>query len=201
MRSLLLSTLFFVYSSMAFGFHSSFGGIQHRNAVQDSSGSKTAASISPNLSIGHNFNLLEGWMMSPQLGYIYHILGSEDSYGEYKSHTLYVLFDFLYDPGWDPSFRFRYGIGNFMRSISGDGGTVTVPNGGGTDTAYRPGSTSTSYSTSLDLGMDYYFFDPLMGPSIDSTVDWGARFSVFLFEIIDPDKATWSYQIAITGYF
>ncbi len=196
------------------GFHASLGGFQHRNAVQDSSGSKTAASLSPNLAIGHNFFLFDGWEMSPQLGYIHHILGSDDSYGKYTSYSVFILFDFFYNPSWSQRLKFRYGIGNFMRSIKGEGGAVTVPNGSGFDTAYRPGSTSTSYSTSLDLGMDYYFFEPSFGgaSSLFSSdtgyqdgfgggVNWGLRFSLFLFEILDSDKATWSYQIALTGYF
>ena len=157
------------------GFSASLGLYQADSKVQSPSGSEDSDPYSVGIAIGYDFDFYWGHLFSPQLGYIQHAVNSEDDYGSYKMTTIYVLYDFVYKPSWfAQNMSVRYGVGNFIKKIDGDGGTVTVPNGSGTATAYRPES-STSHSGNFNLGLQWDF------GAIQKT--WGVRFYAFAFDV------------------
>jgi hypothetical protein len=58
--------------------------------VQDKQGDEVKNPLSPVFTVGTNFRLSGGFGLSPQLGFIYHTVESDDSYGEYKMYSLFA---------------------------------------------------------------------------------------------------------------
>lgn len=164
---------------------------------QDKDGKEDRGSIAPMLKIGHNFRLTRKLGFSPQLGYIFNSNDSDDSYGgDYKIRTVFILYDVIYPVS--NSVMIRFGLGNFIRSTKGDGGTVEVPNGGGTATSYRPSDSVKSYVGSINLGLD---LRPSFLPYRNKLRKFGMRFEYHLISGFKSDKRTEYLTASFQRYF
>lgn len=188
---------------MAQAWHATIGTYKMLDTTQTSSGSKASNAFSPMVGVGGNFSLpWSGWGFSPQLGYVRHTVKSDDSYGgDYQVTTIMMLYDFVWVPqtfmaGNNPPFALRMGIGNFLRSTKGKGGTVTTPNGSSTATAHRPGDSDTSYTGTFNLGGDFNF-----GPLMDWMTNTGLRFETFMFSPLNKEKRTYAFNLLAVAYF
>jgi hypothetical protein len=90
------------------------------------------------------------------------------------------------------------GLGNFRKSIKGEGGTVTIPNGSGTATAYKPGKAQESYTSTLNLGADWQFSKGYGGDTING---YGLSLETFWNELLDSKKRMFTVQFGFTAYF
>jgi hypothetical protein len=122
---------------------------------------------------GIAFNMLRQWSgnhyFAPEIGFVSHDVAVDD----YSKSTTYILYDIAY--AFSKSMYLRYGLGNFMTKISGDGGERELNNGTGTSTFYLPAEDSQSYNTTLNLGLEFkvretisfrgefFIFSPLSG--------------------------------------
>ena len=194
MKIFLISIVLLVsYPALAWQF--SAGVYKSLLDVQDKKGDEVKNPFSPVISVGTNFQLSGSFGFSPQLGYIYHTVESDDSYGKYKMSTIFLLYDFIWIPSDYQFLALRFGLGTFRKTITGEGGTVTIPNQNTTATAYRPES-STSYSSTFNLGGEFRF---------DVSSDWfngaGARIETFIFRPLSQEFRSYTYQLALVGYF
>ncbi len=182
-------------ASPALSMHVSTGVYKSLIDVQDKNGKTVTNPFSPALTVGSNFKFADGIGFSPQLGFVYHTVQTDDTYGEYKMYSLFLLYDFMWVPQDYQFFALRFGLGTFRKTITGKGGSVTVPNGTGTATAYRPDS-STSYSSTFNLGTDFNF-----NWSTEWFTNMGARFEVFAFRPLSHEYRTYTYNLAFVAYF
>ena len=175
--------------------HVSTGVYKSLIDVQDKNGKEVKNPFSPALTVGTNFQFGQSFGFSPQLGFIHHTVKSDDSYGKYKMYTFFLLYDFIWVPQSFDSFALRFGLGTFRKTIKGEGGKVTIPNGASTMQAYRPDSV-TSYSGTFNLGADYNF---------NILKDWfsnfGMRFEVFVFRPLSSENRNYTYNLAFVAYF
>ncbi len=169
---------------------------QPQDKVQKQNGKEQADPISPGLSLGPHFDINETWQFAPELGYILNQVSTKDHYGgKPKIETFYLLYDFVYSLSAQGSWKLRAGIGNFIKKTKGDGGTVSVPNGtSGTSTAYKPGKTKTSYTSSVNLGTEWYFSEGTPGEFFKNYRLFG---EIFTFEPLDKQKRMYTLQIGI----
>jgi hypothetical protein len=166
--------------------------------TQDSDGKVAEKPFSPAIAIGYNFNLFDtGFGFSPHFGYIHTKVTANDSYGKQKIHTLFFNWDFLYVPEIFPSMAVRFGVGNFLKRTSGEGGTVEIPNGNGTDEARRPDETRTSYTSTFNLGADFNFELPLN----DWFTDLGLRTEMFIFRPLSKENRNYAFILGLTLFF
>ena len=163
--------------------------------VQDKNGKEVTNPFSPALSVGSNFKFTDGFGFSPQLGFVYHTVQTDDSYGDYKMYSIFLLYDFIWVPQSYQSFALRFGLGTFRKTITGKGGTVTIPNGTGTATAYRPES-ATSYSGTFNLGTDFKF-----NMRTNWFTNFGLRFEVFAFRPLSQEYRNYTYNLGFLAYF
>jgi hypothetical protein len=189
---LLLGVLF---ASHAWSIHVSSGVYKSLIDVQDKNGKEVKNPFSPALTVGSNFKFADGFGFSPQLGFVYHTVETDDSYGKYKMYSIFLLYDFMWVPQDYQFFALRFGLGTFRKTISGQGGTVTIPNGNSTATAYRPES-STSYSSTINLGTDFNF-----NMSTQWFTNMGVRFEVFAFRPLSQEYRTYTYNLGLVAYF
>ncbi len=179
--------------------HFSLGFNRTLKDVQNSKGKVEDKPFSPYLGWGYHFNLFDsGFGFSPQLGYIHTTDVANDSFGKQTTHSYFFNWDFLYIPSFSNQMAFRFGIGNFIKRISGKGGTVEIPNGNSTTTARRPGKTVTSYSSTLNLGADYNFNTQL--PSLGIT-DLGLRFELFTFRPLSQEYRNYAFNLGVLMYY
>ncbi|MGE4134008.1 MAG: hypothetical protein AB7F86_20395 [Bdellovibrionales bacterium] len=172
---------------------------QAQDKVQTTTGSEAADAISPGITLGPHFDIGDGFRFAPQLGYIYNQVDSNDRYGgKYRVETFYLLYDFTLNADDAGSFRPRFGVGNFIKRITGKGGTVTVPNGFGTSTSNRPGGTKESFSTTLNLGFEWDFAKSDVASFFRA---YGLAFEMFLFEPLDQQRRLIQLQLALAGQF
>jgi hypothetical protein len=179
----------------AWGSHVSTGLYKSLIDVQDKNGKAVTNPFSPALSVGTNFKFTDGFGFSPQLGFIYHTVQTDDSYGEYKMYSIFLLYDFIWVPQDYQFLALRFGLGTFRKTITGKGGSVTVPNGNSTATAYRPDS-ATSYSSTFNLGTDINF-----GINTEWFNNLGMRFEVFAFRPLSQEYRSYTYNLGLVAYF
>ncbi len=178
--------------------HILIGAYKPLKDTQDTNGKVLEKNFSPSIGIGYNFDLFNtGFGFSPQFGYIHTKITANDSYGKQKSHSLFLHWDFLYTPEFFPNMSIRFGIGNFIKKISGEGGTVEIPNGSGTDMAIRPDETRTSYSSTFNLGADLNFDLPLG----DLITDLGLRAEMFTFRPLSKEYRNYAFMLSGLLYF
>jgi hypothetical protein len=184
-----------LFASSVWAVHLSTGVHKSLIDVQDKNGDEEKNPFSPVFSVGSNFRISGGFGFSPQFGFIYHTVKSDDSYGEYKMYSLFILYDFLWVPQDYDFFALRFGVGTFRKTVKGEGGSVTVPNGNSTATAYRPES-STSYSGTFNLGTDFNFkiFQ-------DWFTNFGVRFEMYAFRPLSSENRNYAYTLGAVGYF
>lgn len=179
--------------------HFSTGVHKALKDVQDSKGNVEDKPFSSFIAWGYHFKLFESrYGFSPQIGYIHNKEVANDSFGDQKVHTFFLNWDFLYVPEFSDQFAFRFGIGNFIKRISGEGGTVEIPNGGGTDLARRPSKTVTSYSSTFNFGADYNFN---VGPFGDYISDLGLRFELFTFRPLSQENRNYAFNLGVLIYY
>lgn len=192
--------LFVLLSLHAFnsysGIHTFIGLNKSLKDVQDSNGKADDNPFSPALSLGYNFQLYDRFGFSPQLGYIHNKVTANDSYGDQKVHTLFIHYDFIWLTSFSDSLALRFGVGNFIKRISGEGGSVTIPNGSGTAQALRPDETRTSYSSTLNFGADYNF-----EYSYGWLVNTGLRFEFFTFRPLSKENRNYAFNFGLLFYF
>jgi len=172
------------------------GAYKPLNDVQDKKGKISKNPLSPALSIGKNFQLMDRFGFSPQLGYIYHSNHSDDSYGKYTVRTIFLLYDFIWVPEMANSLALRFGVGNFIKSVEGEGGQVTIPNGSGTASATRPSGKKTSYSNTFNFGADWNW-----GIKGDWFENVGLRFETFVFRPLSKDYRNYAFNVGMLIYF
>ncbi len=167
--------------------------------TQNQKGKVEDKPFSPTISAGYNFNLFDsGFGFSPQLGYIHTNQTANDDFGKQKVHTIFLNWDFIWISSLSDSLAFRFGIGNFIKRTSGEGGTVEIPNGGGTDQARRPDGTVNSYSSTFNLGADYRFDLQLPGPWVQ---DVGLRFELYTFRPLSSENRNYTFNFGTILYF
>ena len=179
--------------SLGAGFYTKF------EEVQDQAGDEKADPYNPSISIGTLVPISPEFTMSPTFVYSSFQDNSDDSYGKYSVTSWMFLYDFLWRPSFfsSQSFVLRVGLGNVIKRISGGGGSTTVPNGSsGTSTAYKPGETSSSFSTTLNLGLDYY-----MSPHFESLQSSGLRAELLTFHPMNSLKRTYALLFMYMSYF
>lgn len=182
--------------------HTYLGTYKMLEKTQDQAGSHADNKFNPMFGVGGNFSAFWGLGFSPQLAYVHHIPNSDDSYGgDYSMRTIMMLYDFVWVPGGGDygsrvPWAVRFGVGNFMKSIKGEGGKVTVPNGTSTIKQYRPGKRVTTYTGTFNLGADFTF---------NAFQDWfdvfGLRFETFMFSPLNSEKRTYAFNLLAVGYF
>ena len=190
--------LFFLYSSsLASAFDVGLGFYKPDEKVQASSGGEKPDPTSPGISIGHlwSFSVFD---FAPRFGYIKHQNNSDDSYGSYKVETMYLLYDLSHrlefsGPG---EARINFGVGTFAKKITGEGGTVEIPNGSGTATATRPGDAKTSYTLSADLGFDYRW-----GSTGDTVKGYGLQGYLFAHQPLNNKKRLYALSLQFLVLF
>lgn len=197
----MLSLIFFLFINVCSAFHVTSGFYMPLLDVQDKNGKEVKNHIDPTIGIGRNWQIGNDWGFSPQFNYIYDLKGSDDGYNDYKVHTFVILYDFVWLPIDSMKsgnvFALRFGIGNFIKRISGEGGAITVPNGSsGSSTAYRPEKTITSFSGTFNLGADL---------SLDLLKDYfnnfGFRLEAYTFRPLSQEYRNYSYSLTAVGYF
>lgn len=189
---------FITLSPSSEAIHLGLNATQVQEKVQNRAGKEAGDPISPGIAIGHDFQIGESALkFSPKLGYVKAQEFSGDRYaGTYETQTIYVLYDLSHPINLDQSLWSRFGIGNFIKSTKGQGGTVTIPNGGGTSLSNRPGKAQTSYSSSLNLGLDWMF-----SRREGFVKSYAMNGEIFAFELFDRKKRLFALQIGITAYF
>ena len=185
----------FLLANPAWSVHVSTGVYKSLIDVQDKNGKTLTNPFSPALTVGSNFKFADGVGFSPQLGYVYHTVQTDDSYGDYKMYSIFLLYDFIWVPQDYQFFALRFGLGTFRKTISGKGGSVTIPNGTGTAKAYRPES-STTYSSTVNLGTDFNF-----NMSTEWFTNMGMRFEVFAFRPLSQEYRTYTYNLGFVAFF
>ena len=199
LRHLLIISISFFYLNVALAKPHSFLGFNKvLKDTQNSKGKVEEKPFSPTIGFGYNFNLLEsGFGFSPQIGYIHTKQVTNDSFGDQKVHTIFLNWDFIWISSLSDRLGFRFGIGNFIKRTSGEGGTVTIPNGTGTAQARRPGGTVSSYSSTINLGADYNF-----GLGMASWIeDIGLRFELFTFRPLSSENRNYAFNLGALLYF
>ncbi len=174
-------------SSFSWAFDLGLGAFRPDEKVQGSGGGEKTDPTSPAISIGHDWNIF-GYDFAPRFGYISNQSNSDDSYGKYKVETIYVLYNFrktnlLRNAGTS----LLYGLGSFSKRITGEGGTVTIPNGAGTATAYQPDGTKTSTSLSANIGIDYRWLT--MGRTIEG---YGFQAMIYALQPLNNQKRVYA---------
>jgi len=162
---------------------------------QDENGDDERDPLSYGVSIGHQWAMAPKLLFAPRLSYIRHSEKSRDSYSDYKVQSYIVALDALYLISETEPLYLRIGIGNFIKEIKGEGGTVTVPNGSGTTLAYRPSGKSTTQTATVNLGIDWKF--DLWG-SMEK--NYGTSLSLMFTQPTDSRKTYLSYLLHLTYY-
>ena len=179
--------------------HFSLGFNKALKDTQDRNGKVDDKPYSPYIAWGSHFKIADSrFGFSPQLGYIHTTQTANDSFGKQKIHTVFLHWDFLYVPEFSDQFAFRFGIGNFVKRTSGEGGTVTIPNGSGTSTARRPSGTSNSYSSTFNFGADYNFNLAMADSWI---TDLGIRFETFIFRPLSQEYRNYAFNLGLLMYY
>jgi hypothetical protein len=198
----LLLMILISMSTEALCLNVSLGAHKSNRNAQDRAGEEDSNSLSPTVSVGHLIKYK--WInFAPQLGFTKNKRESADEYGgDYSISTIYLLYDFLWSPlGLSVTDRtplaLRFGLGNFIKSIKGDGGTVSVPNGAsGTIDAYQPGESDKSYTGSLNLGFDFN------GSLLSSNwSNYGGQFELFIFSALKSEKRSTAFNLLLTYIF
>ncbi len=199
-KIILLASLWIVPLSMCEAkSHFSLGLNKTLKDVQNSKGKVEDKPFSPYLGWGHHFNLFDtGFGFSPQIGYIHTNEVANDSFGKQTTHSIFLNWDFLYIPAFSAQTAFRFGIGNFIKRVSGKGGTVEIPNGNSTDRARRPSKTVSSFSSTFNLGADYNFNMPLTDLGI---TDLGLRFELFTFRPLSQENRNYAFNFGVLMYY
>lgn len=200
LRCLLVFTIGVIPLTQAMARPHAFLGF-HRTLkdTQNSKGKVEDKPFSPAVGIGYNFNLFDtGFGFSPQLGYIHTKQVANDSFGDQKVHSFFLNWDFIWISSLSNNLAFRFGVGNFIKRTSGDGGTVEIPNGSGTDKARRPDETVSSYSSTFNLGADYKFDLQMLGSWVQ---DIGIRFELYTFRPLSQENRNYAFNIGSILYF
>ncbi len=173
----------------AAGFGLGLGGYALDTGTQkDAQGGSNATTIHPGINGKLIFNISGSNSFNPEFGYVFH-RETADTYGTQSKKTIYILWDLSY--AITKKLILQYGIGTFMTKISGDGGTVSVRNGeSGTATAYKPEESVTSYNSTLNLGVEYFFFDKT-----------SFKGEGFVFSFLSSEKRNIKYAISLHQYF
>lgn len=177
--------LFFIFifqnnALVSVGGYSAFG----RSTQKETDGTRNTTSFHPMIS----FNTIIptgfwGQIFLPEAGMVFH----SSEYDGYSKKTTFLLLDLGYQIA--PQILFRYGLGTFITSIKGDGGTMILNNGNSTDEFYRPSENGSSYNTTLDLGLEYAY---------DS--NYAFRFQTYLFSGLSSEARKLSYSLSLNYY-
>lgn len=174
--------------------HVSVGLFRNFDTIQDEDGLETKDPFYAMVQIGYNFAPIFGFIFSPQFIFATTSNNSNDEYGgDYSTKTYGFLYDFLYPFGTGMAFRF--GIGNIIKSTSGDGGVVTIPNGTGTATAYKP-EDSKSYTGTLNLG-----FETVFTSSLFILTHTGLRLEYLISSPFKGTRRSGYLTFSVQGYF
>lgn len=185
MKCIFLVLSFALFSGPAFSLVTVGGYVPFGPSTQkEVTGSRNTFSFDPMIGVNTIFPTpFYGQLFLPEFAMVFHGSGTDG----YSKRTMAFLFDFGF--AYTDKLIFRYGIGTFLTSISGNGGTTTLPNGSSTRDYTLPGESKTSYNTTLNLG-------------IESSVDtnYAFRFQTYLFSLLDGEARKFSYSINVIYY-
>lgn len=151
---------------------------------KETTGSSNTFSFSPMISVNTIFPTpFFNQLFLPELAMVFH---SEDQDGYSKRTTLF-LFDFGHLLTNDVILR--YGLGTALTRITGEGGTVTLPNGSDTSTYYQPNEASTSWNTTVNLGIEGQIMP-----------NYSMRFQTYWFSLLNSEARKASYSLNLVYY-
>lgn len=173
----------------------SAGVLKNMNTVQDRDGKETSDPAMPMVKVGYTTeSSFYGLRLSPHFFWAASSRESNDSFGGDYSVRIYgFLYDLIYP--LNSNLGLRFGLGNVIKKIEGEGGAVTVPNGFSTTTAYRPGEASTSYTGTVNLGFDYIV------PTATLIKNLGLRGELLVMSPLKNDKRAGYLILSLQGYF
>jgi hypothetical protein len=146
-------------------------------------GARNTFAFDPYLSLNGAFEIPFDHVFLPEVGLVFHGEGQDG----YKKSTSFILLDVGYRI--DQLWILRYGFGTFRTKISGDGGSVVLPNGNSTLAFARPSRSVTSLNTTFDLGIEY-----------SANRNYAVRFQTFLFSAFNSESRKLSYALGMTYY-
>ena len=161
--------------------HSTFGP----SIQKDAHGGRNTFSFDPALAL-NTMIPVEGWthFFTPEVGIV---INSQNQNSDYSKYTTYFLLD-LGHP-LPPHFLLRYGIGFFITSIKGEGGTTRQKNGNEYFDFTRPGTAVNSYNLTINIGIERQILP-----------EWSIRFETFAFSMLDQHARNISYSLGINFY-
>jgi hypothetical protein len=172
------------------------GFVQPADKTQDGSGKDVADPMSPTISMGHSWDIY-GLNFAPRFGYIKQTDNTNDEYGGGSTiETFYLLYDLVMPVQSVKDLSLRYGFGTFRKTVKGDSGTVTIPNGNSTATAYKAGTSKASSTLSANIGFEYLF--GFMGSTIR---DQGLVGELFILQPFDREKRLFSLMFTYAFFF
>lgn len=200
-RGIFLLLLGTCFSCFAVGPEASLGVYRSLEKFEDEEANEDKDPFRPMIKLGYKFPVFYSVNFSPQFFYTFGSKESNDSFGGDYSVKIYgFLFDVLY-PIYDTSFgsfSIRTGLGHIVKSIKGEGGEVTVPNGTGTTTAYRPEESDKSHTGTLNLGFDFTMASSALFLSLKQL---GFRFEYLASSLFRSEKRAGHLMLSLQGYF
>ena len=143
-------------------------------------GERSRLELNPFISFDYVFKLPRNHYFDPEIGYVF----NQDAEDETTHSTLFLLYNLEFPV--HPQVLLRYGFGTFISKVGGDGQALTMNNGTTTATFYTPSESHTSYTSSLNLGVKYFFDKKL-----------ASRFDLNVMRFVS-DGRSLSYLLSIT---
>jgi hypothetical protein len=185
---ILLTLTFGLFGSSQLRAHLGLGNlVTHTAKYQiDKKGHRSYFNLGPYVSVNYNFKMPAlRHEFIPELGLALHSKPS-------PHHSKYTFF-FLYPLAWEvvDQHFFRYGLGNFISSVTGPGGSTVLENGSSFAEYYRPGASRYAHNGALLLGYEYRFREGKFGVRLDfysiaflsknRTTGYAGSFNVYYF--------------------
>lgn len=136
--------------------------------------------FNPYIAVNTKVGIRDKLLFAPEFGAAFH---QEDVDKEYSKTTFVLLYDLAYN--FYPSTFVRFGLGNFITHITGDGSAKEQNNGTSIDVFYRPEGLVNSFNTTLNGGLEYYIHRK-----------WSLRGEIHLFGFLNSEKRSFSYIFA-----
>tara|TARA_R110002072_G_scaffold64203_4_gene159632 strand:+ start:77088 stop:77642 length:555 start_codon:yes stop_codon:yes gene_type:complete len=154
-----------------------------RSTQKEIDGTRNTLEFDPMISFNTIIPMMWNQLFLPEAGFVFHSSGVDGA----KKRTTFILVDFGYEVL--PKILLRYGFGNFITNIKGEGGAKQMQNGFGTDEFYLPSKSSKSYNTTIDIGAEY-----ASGPNTS------LRFQTYMFSPLSSTSRKLSYSLSLTYY-
>ncbi|ATH08343.1 hypothetical protein BIY24_10400 [Halobacteriovorax marinus] len=150
----------------------------------DESGSKNSFDFLPYIGGGVEFHLHDSFSLIPQLAISFPRSGRDENI---KKLTYWFQFPVAYRL---EKFQLSFGPGLLYNRISSSGGTQSIRNGTGTTEFPLPNGSSISSNLTLNLGLDWTFYQ-----------DISAKFETWIVNLSDSESRSYSYAISAYYHF